>query len=337
MKLSRWMLIIGIFLILPNLIFADHAGSELDALSEDLEEIPVGLQRLVEDNYNQTVDFSVKITFFIAFIAGMLGVLSPCILPFLPAYFSYTFKEKKNMTFMTFIFFLGFSTVFVAMGVAAGILGESSLLVMQGGTLLNIAGIFLIAFGLMALSGKGFSSFIKIHTKFKNDVPGTFLFGMAFAAGWTACLGPILGGILGMGALLHSTYLAALLMLFYSLGNLVPLFLLAMFYDKYKLHESKWIKGRELKFKIDDKEYKIHSTNLISGLLFMAIGAFILIFRGTGPINTWDFLKTKEYFYSVQYWLIDWQYANVASLAVFILFVGLLYWFYRSRRKNGRS
>ncbi|MEK6845257.1 MAG: cytochrome c biogenesis protein CcdA, partial [Nanoarchaeota archaeon] len=67
--------------------------------------LPLGLQKIIAYNQQVTLDFSVKISFLIAFLAGMLGILSPCILPFLPAYFSYTFKEKKNITKMTLVFF----------------------------------------------------------------------------------------------------------------------------------------------------------------------------------------------------------------------------------------
>ena len=87
-------------------------------------EIPIGLQRIIDYNNNITIDFAARASFFIAFVAGMLGMLSPCILPFIPAYFSYTFKEKKNITLMTLVFGSGFSLVFVAMGIIAGFAAE---------------------------------------------------------------------------------------------------------------------------------------------------------------------------------------------------------------------
>jgi|TARA_B100001971_G_scaffold68437_1_gene62997 cytochrome c-type biogenesis protein len=284
-------------------------------------EIPIGLQRIIDFNKQSTMDFAVKISFFVAFVAGILGILSPCILPFLPAYFSYTFKEKKNITKMTLVFFLGFSTVFVAMGLIAGYIGERSLMIVQSSWLVSIAGLFLIVLGVMSLLGKGFSSFIKFHHKFKNDVIGTFLFGVFFAIGWTACLGPILGGILGIGAILHNMFYSGLLLFFYSLGNLVPLFLFSVFYDKFKLSESKLIKGKMFKFSVLGKEFNVHSTNLISGSLFIIIGSILIIFKGTAIFNTWDFLGTKQYFYSFQDLLIDWKYANILGVTIFALFV----------------
>src|SRR3989338_6076760 len=107
-------------------------------------DIPIGLQRIIEYNQKSTADFAVKVSFIIAFVAGILGILSPCILPFIPAYFSYTFKEKKNITKMTLVFFMGFSLVFVAMGIVAGFIGSQLLSVLQKGWLVTIAGVFIV-------------------------------------------------------------------------------------------------------------------------------------------------------------------------------------------------
>ena len=302
--------------------------------------LPVGLQKIIEFNKQAASDFAVKISFVIAFLAGILGILSPCILPFLPAYFSYTFKEKKNITKMTFIFFIGFSSVFVAMGIIAGYLGEQSLAVLQNDELVVIAGIFLVILGIMSLLGKGFSSFIKASHKFNNDVPGVFLFGIFFAVGWTACLGPILAGILGIGAILHNIIYSAVLLFFYSLGNLVPLFILSVFYDKFKLSQSKFIKGKLFEYTFAGKKFYIHSTNLISGILFLIIGFTLILFKGTAIVNTIDPFGTKAYFYSLQNQLISWKYANILGIIIFILFIAILLWKFKSRnntRNNDRE
>lgn len=305
-------------------------------------DIPVGLQKIIDYNNQQTADFAVKISFFIAFVAGMLGILSPCILPFLPAYFSYTFKEKKNITKMTLVFALGFSIIFVAMGVIAGFLGSQVLSVVQSDWLVSIAGIFIIILGIMSLQGKGFSSFIKFRHKPKNDIPGTFLLGVFFAIGWTACLGPILAGILGIGAILGNVWYSALLLLFYSLGNLVPLFILSIFYDKFNLSKSRFIKGKIFTFSVANRKFHIHSTNLISGLLFLLVGIVLLVYKGTAIVNTWDIFNTKQYFYSIQRQLIEWQYANILGVGVFFLFIAAVAWFlwkYKSKKgvRNGRN
>ena len=297
-------------------------------------DLPIGLQKIIDFNKQSTTDFAVRISFFIAFIAGILGILSPCILPFLPAYFSYTFKEKKNITKMTLVFFLGFSLVFVVMGIIAGFIGSQLLSVVQSDWLVTIAGIFILILGIMSLLGKGFSSLIKPKQKIKNDILGTFLLGVFFAIGWTACLGPILAGILGIGAILGNIFYSALLLFFYSLGNLVPLFILSVFYDKFNLSNSKFIKGRMFSI---GKKFQIHSTNLISGILFILLGIIIIVFKGTSIFNNWDLLGTKQYFYSIQRQLISWDYANVLGIILFILFIlviGMFLWRYKQNKEE---
>ena len=298
-------------------------------------DLPVGLQKIIDFNKQSTIDFSVKISFFVAFVAGILGILSPCILPFLPAYFSYTFKEKKNISQMTLIFFLGFSLVFVILGAIAGYVGEQTLYVIQKPWLVAIAGIFMIILGIVTLSGKKVCSFMG-HNKFKNDVPGTFLFGMSFAIGWTACLGPILAGILGIGAILGNMGYSALLLFFYSLGNLVPLFILSMLYDKFNLSQSKFIHGKILDFSIWKKKFYVHSTNLMSGLLFIIIGFILVVFKGTTLFNNLDIFGTKPYFYSIQRQLLGWEYANIVSIAIFVLFIVTVIFLWKQSKNNPR-
>jgi cytochrome c biogenesis protein CcdA len=295
-------------------------------------ETPIGLQKIIDFNNQNTADFALKVSFVIAFLAGILGILSPCILPFFPAYFSYTFKEKKNITKMTLIFFLGFSSVFVTMGIIAGFLGAQTLIIVQKAWLIILAGIFMIIMGFLSLTGKNMCSVA--HKKFKNDTPGTFFFGMFFAVGWTACLGPILAGILGIGAILGNAFYSGLLLLFYSLGNLVPLFIFSMAYDKFNLSNSKFIQGKIFTFKLIGKQFNIHSTNLISAILFFIIGITLIIYKGTTIVNNFDIFGTKSYFYSIQRTLIEWQYANVLGITlfvVFILLVGAFFWRYKKK------
>lgn len=335
MKRLFSVLLLLVFLVAFASIVTAHENHSHE--EDNSSELPIGLQKIIESNQQQTLDFSVKISFFIAFVAGILGILSPCILPFLPAYFSYTFKEKKNITKMTLVFFVGFAVVFVVMGIIAGFIGERSLSILQSNWLVTVAGAFLILMGFVSISGKGFASFIKPNRKFNNDILGTLLFGVFFAIGWTACLGPILAGILGIGALLHNIFYSAMLLLFYSIGNLVPLFVLSMLYDKFDLSKSRFIKGKMFKFKIDDKTYHIHSTNLIAGILFLFIGIILLIFKGTSVFNSWDLFGTKQYFYSIQNALIGWQYANLLSIILFLIFILIVGIFLWKRHKKNKS
>ncbi len=88
-------------------------------------------------------------------------------------------------------------------------------------------------------------------------------------------------------------------------------------------------------FNILGKVREVHSINLISGLLFMFMGLVIVLFEGTGKVNSWDFLGTKPYFYSLQNLLLGWKYANVVGAGLFVLFVLLLgYFVWRGGRES---
>lgn len=297
-------------------------------------QLPPVIQKIIEYNTQVTLDFSLRISFLIAFLAGILGIFSPCILPFLPAYFSYTFKEKKNLTLMTLVFFVGFSLVFVSMGIIAGFLGEQTLVVLQKRWLVTLSGVLLLFLGGITLLGRGFSSFIRVNTRFSNDVPGVFLMGMAFALGWTACLGPILAGILGIAAILGNMLQAALLLFFYALGSLVPLFILSFFYDRLHLAEKSWVRGKVLSWRFLNKQYEVHSSNLIAGVLLILVGLIIIFFEGTGIINSVDLLGTKQYFYSFQNMLLEWEYANIIGVFILVLLLSMIgYAIWRWKRK----
>ncbi len=291
--------------------------------------LPPAILKIKEYNKQHTQDFALKVSFFIAFVAGMLGIFSPCILPFLPVYFSYTFKEKKNITFMTLIFFAGFSLAFVTMGIIAGLLGQTLLSGVQNPWLGTVAGLFIISMGVLSILGKGFSSLISANKKFSHDTFGTFLFGLFFAVGWSACLGPILSGVLGIGALLHDPLNAGLLLFAYSLGNFIPLFILSVFYDKLNIANSKFIKGKMLSLSLFGKSWEVHSTNLIAGILFIFIGGIMVIFKSTEIFNTLDIFKTRDYFYLFQNKLLGWQYANITGIVVLgisLAIIGITLW-----------
>lgn len=292
-------------------------------------DLPPGLQRVAQYNEELALFYLQNLSFIVAFLAGILSLLSPCILPILPAFFAYTFKEKRNVTKMTFIFFLGFSLIFVIFGLIASAIGQSLASFQANNRILILfAGIFLVIFGLMSLFGRGFSSFIKIYKKFKNDVLGTFLFGIAFAIGWSACLGPILAGILLIAATFGNFFHSGLLLFVYSLGIFVPLFLLSFLSDKYNFTQSKLIR-KELNF----GKIKIRLTNLIAGLLFIMIGLAFIIYRGTVFINVFDPLKTRQLFYTIQNKLISSNLSVIIGLLILIIFLILLWKFLRRKNK----
>src|SRR3989338_7839612 len=119
-------------------------------------ELPTGLLKIQEYNTGLAQKFMQNVSFIIAFLAGITTILSPCILPLLPAYFAITFKEKKRITLATFIFFLGFALVFVLMGILATLTGKGLTSVFKNiNWLIPSVGIVLVIFGTMIFLGKG--------------------------------------------------------------------------------------------------------------------------------------------------------------------------------------
>ena len=174
-----------------------------------------GLQKINVYNQQQAVFYLQNLSFFVAFVGGMISVLLPCTLAILPAFFAYTFKERKEITKMTLVFFAGFSMIFIILGIFAAAIGETltSIQIADTKILIFISGALLILFGLMTILGKGFS-FIKIGMKTGHDIAGIFTFGILFGLGWSACLGPVLAGILLIASTFHNYFYSASLLFF---------------------------------------------------------------------------------------------------------------------------
>ena len=320
-NIQKKLIIVSLFFFFTSIILSSSGLSYV---------LPEGLVKIIDYNQGYITDFVRNVSLPIAFLAGILSFLSPCILPFLPAYFSYTFKEKTSISKMTMIFFSGFASVFVLMGLLASYLGKTLAMFQQDySILIVISGIFIFFFGLMSFFGKGFSSIVKNRKQRGNDPIGVFLFGTFFAVGWTACLGPILAGILSIATILGNYYYAGLLMLSYSLGIFVPLIIMSVLYDKLKLSEKKLFRGKMYKFEVFGRKIELHSGNIISGLLLMIVGVVFILYRGTYLVNSIDPAGTKQSFYDLQNYLISlpegyMTLINVVGYGVVLVIVGLL-------------
>lgn len=219
------------------------------------------------------------ILLLIALVAGFLSFASPCTLPILPAFLAYTLTAtKKGVKGMTAAFFLGLILVFTLLGMSATVVGgflRSNLTLFS-----QIAGIAIIIFGIMAILGKGFVG-IKIKKRQPTTYLGSFFFGSAMGISWTPCIGPILVSILLLASTTDTVVTGGLLLLVYGLGLAVPLIILSTFIGRVNKNNIIWrlIEGRELTLKIGQKKLHLHTSALISGLLFIILG--YLIFSGT--------------------------------------------------------
>ena len=318
---------IHLFLILGMILLSSNTFSHLEG-----DNLPEGLHKIIDYN-NQKADFYLKnLSFIVAFLAGILSILNPCTIAIMPAFFAYTFKEKREITKMTLSFFLGFMPVFIALGLIATFLGTSIIMLQANSRILiTIAGAFIVIFGLMTLFGKGFT-FIKIKNKVRKDALGIFLFGIFFGLGWTACSGPILVGMLMIASVFGNYLYSALLMLFYSLGIFVPLFLISFLFDKYDLSNNKFIKGKEFVFKLFNKEISIHSTSLISAILLIVVGLVFIVYGGTSVVNNIGLGGFTSTVYSLQERLVSLKFVNIIGTAVLLGFLFLLWKFLKKKK-----
>ena len=180
----------------------------------------------------------------IAFGAGLISFLSPCVLPLIPGYISYisgstleNLLKSKNVNLLPIILFtLGFSVVFIIFGASATFLGK--ILLKNSFPLRIIAGLIIIIFSLHILGvfNLNFLNYEKRLDAEKNsNVFSSFLVGMAFAFGWTPCIGPILGSILILASTTESIYEGIMLLTFYSLGLAIPFILAGYAIQKFLL------------------------------------------------------------------------------------------------------
>ena len=181
---------------------------------------------------------------FIAFGAGLISFLSPCVLPLIPGYISYisgstleNLIKNKNLNLLPIILFtLGFSVVFIIFGASATFLGK--ILLKNSFPLRIIAGLIIIIFSLHILGvfNLNFLNYEKRLDAEKNsNIFSSFLVGMAFAFGWTPCIGPILGSILILASTTESIYEGIMLLTFYSLGLAIPFILAGYAIQKFLL------------------------------------------------------------------------------------------------------
>ena len=208
----------------------------------------------------------------IAFSAGLISFLSPCVLPLIPGYISFIsgsslneLLAKKKINLLPLILFsLGFSFVFIIFGAAASLLGQ--ILLQNSNTLRIVAGLVIIIFSLQLLGilNISFLNFEKkIYTKRNNNIWFSFVVGMAFGFGWTPCIGPILGSILALASTEETIFTAIILLSFYSLGLAIPFIL------------SGYLMQRFLMFSKNFKK-NINLVSKIGGIILLVTGILIL-------------------------------------------------------------
>jgi cytochrome c-type biogenesis protein len=212
-----------------------------------------------------------------AFFAGLVSFLSPCVLPLVPGYVSLISgasveqlqtgdrKLMKTVMVHSIMFILGFTLVFVTLGAAASGLGQlaheyKKYLTWAAGVIIIIFGVHLTGiFKIKALYADK-----RLHSVQGGKSPiGAFVIGFAFAFGWTPCIGPILGGILGLAANSGTMAKGVFLLWVYSLGLAVPFLLTSLGVDRFLVFYARFRRH-------------LHVVEVLSGVLLIAIGGLIV-------------------------------------------------------------
>ena len=212
------------------------------------------------------------IELLIAFGAGLISFLSPCVLPLIPGYVSFIsgqslqdiLKSKKINILPLILFCLGFSTVFIMLGASASFLGQTLL---QNSEILRIiAGIIIIIFSLQ-LVGIINIPYLNFEKRFdareSRNILFPYVIGLAFGFGWTPCIGPILGSILALASIEETLSRAILLLSFYSLGLAIPFVLSGYLIQRFLLFSKNFKKN-------------INIISKTGGVILLITGALIL-------------------------------------------------------------
>ncbi|MGW2479629.1 cytochrome c biogenesis CcdA family protein [Streptomyces sp. NPDC001571] len=271
-----------------------------------------------------------NIGYLAAFLGGLLALFSPCSALLLPAFFAYSISSRTKLLARTGIFYAGLATTLVPLGAAgsyAGRLfyGHRDQLVLFGGWLI-------IALGVAQIVGMGFAS--RRMTELSGKIRPTtavsvYALGAVYGlAGF--CAGPILGSVLMVAAMGGSPVYGGLLLAVYALGMAVPLFLLALLWERFELGGRKWLRGRVLKL----GRLQLHTTSVLSGLFFIALGALFLAYDGTtalpGLLDVDDSYALEEWARGVGEAVPDWALLT-ALVAVTAVTLGV-----RARRARTR-
>ena len=223
------------------------------------------------------------ITIGIAFLAGVLSFLSPCVLPLVPGYISLMSgvsvdslksggsgsNARRAVILNSLAFNAGLSAIFLVLGTTAGLVGAS---IINNVWVRLVGGVIIIVFGLQLIGLLKISALYKDTRFFSNEKPrgalGSFTLGIAFAAGWTPCIGPILGGILALAAASGGWRSGLMLSAFYSAGLAVPFLLTGVglnqflaFYGSFRKH--------------------LHKVEVVSGIVLIAVGLLVMSGQST--------------------------------------------------------
>lgn len=214
-----------------------------------------------------------------AFLAGMAALFAPCcITVLLPAYLASAFREKKKILKMTFVFFAGIALVLVPIGLGAA--GLAQVFRNFHREMYIFGGVLMLVLAVLAILGKGIALMPmpkRITPKVDaGNFKSVFTLGV-FSGAATSCCAPVLAGAVTLAVISGAFWKALIVIFAYVFGMTFPLFIAAYLYDRFKIENSRFIKGRIFEMKFGPKKFFVHSTNLLAAAIFLAMGIILFI------------------------------------------------------------
>lgn len=222
------------------------------------------------------------IGYLAAFAGGVLALLSPCSALLLPSFFAYAFSGRTELVARTGVFALGLAVVLVPLGAGSGAL--ASTLTAHRGTVVAVAGWVVVLLGVVQVLGGGWALGPVARFQQRMAQRGTWLATLGLGAVYGLagfCSGPILGAVLTVAAAGGQSVRGAALLAVYAAGMTVPLFLLALLWQRFDLGHRRWLRGRAYRL----GPLRLHITSTVSGLLFVAVGTLFLLYDGTAGLT----------------------------------------------------
>ena len=231
------------------------------------------------------MELLVSASFIAAFAAGIAALFAPCcVTVLLPTYLASIFRDKSTVFLMTFIYFLGLLTVFMPIGLGAVALTQ--VFSTYHNIIFSAGAILLIFLGVFLLLGRQFSLPINIHPELKKANIGSVFFLGVFSGIATTCCAPVLAGVLALSILPGSFLLGGAYTLAYVLGMVVPLFIIAATLDRFNFTKKFFSFRKAVSYSVMGHKVHITIPNLISGIMFAAIGIFVLNLALTNNLTT---------------------------------------------------
>ena len=220
-----------------------------------------------------------------AFLGGVIALAAPCCVTFLlPAYLASAFRARYALLAMTLVFAAGVAVVLLPITIGVAVL--SRVISQYHSEVFLLGGLLLVLLGVWSLAGRNFA--VPIHRDTLADRPtvmSVFSLGV-FSGAASSCCAPVLAGVLTLSAMSSSLPQATALGLAYVAGMVSPLVVIALLWEKFNLSNNVIVRGRPVSLGFGDLTWRIHSTNLLAGVLFVAVGVFVIVSTFAGGLET---------------------------------------------------